>query len=70
MILKGKQPTETPLKIYARSNGRIKSYGPFEPVLLSRRWYNPNGPERTQSAWSGDSMLLHGKQPTETPQKI
>jgi hypothetical protein len=43
MLLHGKQPTETPLKILARSNGRIKSYGPFEPVLWSRRWYDPNG---------------------------
>ena len=70
MLLQGKQPMETPLKICARSNGRIKSYGPIEPVLLSRRWYDLNGPERTQSTWSRDSMLLQGKQSTETPLNI
>ena len=39
MLLQRKQPMETPLKIWARSNGRIKSYGPFQPILWSRRWY-------------------------------
>ena len=40
-LLQGKQPTKTPLKICARSNGGIKSYRPFETVLWSRRWYAP-----------------------------
>jgi hypothetical protein len=118
MLLQAKQPTKTPLKIWARSNGRIKSYGPFQPVHWSRQWYDPNGlhqhgvgipyyskenslrkllkkfgrdptvgskvidllsrysgrlvgtPKRMSSACSGDSMLLNGKQPTETPLKI
>jgi len=43
MLLQGIQPTETPLKIWVRSHGQIKSYGPFQPVLQSRRWYDPNG---------------------------
>jgi hypothetical protein len=29
----GNEPLETPVKLWAPSNGRIKSYGPFEPVL-------------------------------------
>jgi hypothetical protein len=41
MLLKGKQPTESPLKIWARSNGWIKSYRPFEPVLRSCRGNAP-----------------------------
>jgi hypothetical protein len=45
-LLQGKQPTETPLKIWARSNYQIKSYEPFQQVLLSRRWYDPNGHRR------------------------
>jgi hypothetical protein len=46
MLLQGKQPTETPLKILARSNSRIKNYGPFQPVLQSGRWYDPNAHHR------------------------
>jgi hypothetical protein len=29
----GKQPLEIPVKIWERSNGRIKSYGPFDSIL-------------------------------------
>jgi hypothetical protein len=43
MLRQGKKPTETPLKFWALSNGRIKSYCPFQTVLWSRRWYDPNG---------------------------
>jgi hypothetical protein len=32
-LTQGKQPQETPVKISARSNGRIKNYGLFEPIL-------------------------------------
>ena len=32
--LYGKGHPETPIKCCSRSNGRIKSYGPFEPLLL------------------------------------
>jgi hypothetical protein len=46
MLLQEKQPTENPLKIWARSNGWIKSYGPFQPVLQSSLWYDPNGHRR------------------------
>jgi hypothetical protein len=118
MLLQGKQPTETPLKIWASSHGQIKSYEPFKPALCARWWYDPNGqrqrgvgipcyskenslrkllekfgrdptvgskvidllsrysgrldgtPRHRLSACSRDSMLLHGKQPTETPLKI
>ena len=41
MLLQGIQPTETPLKIWAQSNGRINSYRPFEPVLWLWRWHPP-----------------------------
>jgi len=41
MLLQGKQLTETPLKIWARSNGRIKSHELFQPVLWSCWWYDP-----------------------------
>ena len=29
-----------------QSNGRIYSYGPFDPVLWSGRWYGPTGQRR------------------------
>jgi len=67
MQLQGKQPTETPLKIWVRTNSRIKTYGPFSAgnavVSVVR-------PERTSSAWSWESTLLQGKQPLKTPLKI
>ena len=34
--------------ILDRSNGRIYSYGPFDPVLWSGRWYGPTGQRRRQ----------------------
>jgi len=37
---------ETPLKLWARFKGRIKSYGPFQSVFLSCRWYDRNGHRR------------------------
>jgi hypothetical protein len=37
---------ECPLKLWWWSNGRIKSYGPIQPVLWSCRWYDPNGHRR------------------------
>ena len=66
MLLQGIQPTKTPLKIWVRSHGQIKSYGPFQLVHWPRRWYAPTD----IVAWSSDSMLLHGKQPIETPLNI
>ena len=42
--------------ISARSNGRIYSYGPFDPVLYRCRW---NGPDRTPSASRTDSTHLY-----------
>ena len=53
-------------KIWARSNGRIYSYGPFDPVLLRCRW---NGPDRTPSPCRTDSTQLHRKQRAETREK-
>ena len=32
--------------ILERSNGRIYSYGPFDLVLWSGRWYGPTGQRR------------------------
>jgi hypothetical protein len=46
MLLQGKQPTETPLKLLARSNGRIKSYRPVQLVFWTRRWYDLHGHHR------------------------
>jgi len=46
MLLQGKQPIETSLQIWAQYNGRIKSYGPFQPILWSCRWYDLNGHRR------------------------
>jgi len=37
----GKQHSQTPVKIKARLNGQIKSYGPFKPVLWSSEWSGP-----------------------------
>ena len=37
-VTQGIQFTETPLKIWAPSNSRKKSYRPLEPVLWSCRW--------------------------------
>jgi len=67
MLLQEKQPPERPLKLSAQSNGRIENL-----------WIFPAGTvvalvvqlERTSSACSSDSMLLEGKQPSETPLKI
>ena len=42
MLLHVKLPLETPKKLI-RSNGRIYSYGPFEPVLWSCWWNCPIG---------------------------
>jgi len=64
MLLQGKQPTETPQKFWALFNCRIKSSGPFSASTVVTLMVRP---ERTTSAWSRDSMLLQGKQPTETP---
>jgi hypothetical protein len=33
ITIQGKQPPETPEKIWEQSNGRIKSYGSFESLL-------------------------------------
>ena len=52
--------------ISARYNGRIYSYGPFDPVLYHYRW---NGSERTPAAWRTDSTQLHRKQPPENREK-
>jgi hypothetical protein len=41
--LQGKQPTDTPLKMWARFNDHIKSDGSFQLVLWSHKWYDPNG---------------------------
>jgi hypothetical protein len=56
-LLQGKEPPETPLKIWAQYNGRIKSYRPFQLVLWSRRWYDPNGHRR-----HGVAILCYSKE--------
>jgi len=50
-------------KIWGRSNGRIKSYGPFEPVLWSRATIPPHHRVAIPH-------LLLGKQRPETPVKF
>jgi len=62
-VLQGKRLPETPVKNYGRSNGRIKSYGPFEPVLWSRATIPPT---------HGVAIphVLQGKRLPETPVKI
>ena len=52
--------------ISARSNIRIYSYGPFDPVLYHYRW---NGPDRTPADCRTDSTQLHRKQAPETREK-
>jgi hypothetical protein len=63
----GKIPLQTPVKIWAWSNGRIKSYGPLEPVL----WFGRlSGPTRRRRRLIGISLWRQGKQPPETPVKF
>ena len=49
--------------ILERSNGRIYSYGPFDPVLVSGRWYGPTGHRRGAVPILRYSMQ---KQPSKT----
>jgi hypothetical protein len=63
----GNKPLETPIKIWARSNGRIKSYEPLEPVLLSCSWC---GLTRCWHCRVAILVRCQGKQPLETPVKI
>jgi hypothetical protein len=58
-----KQPPKTHVKIWARSNGRIKSYGPLEPVLYS-------GPTRHHRCNMAISLRRKGNKPLETPGNI
>jgi hypothetical protein len=62
-LLEGKRLLKTPVKIEGRSNGRIKSYGHFEPVLWSRATRPP--PHRVAIP-----HVLQEKQLPETPLKI
>ena len=41
-----KTASENSWKQFERSNGRIYSYGPFDRVLVSSRWYGPTGHRR------------------------
>ena len=67
MLLQEKQPPERPLKLSAQSNGRIENLWIFSAGTVVASVVQP---EQTSSAWSRDSTLLQGKQPTETPLKI
>jgi hypothetical protein len=58
-----KTVSETPVKLGGRSNGRIKSYGPSEPVCLSRAKRPPPHPVVIPH-------FILGKQRPETPLKI
>jgi hypothetical protein len=62
-LLQGKQHPETLLKIWARSNGRIKNSGPSESVLWSGATRPP--PHRVAI-----SHLLYEKQHPKTLLKI
>ena len=48
ITIQGKQPPETPEKIWEQSNGRIKSYGSFESLL----WFGMTTPTRHRPTWS------------------
>ena len=61
--LQGKRPPETTVKLWARSNGRIKSYDPFE--LLYR-----SGETRPPLQRVGIPWVLQGKRPPETTVKL
>jgi len=61
--LQGKQRPESPEKVWGISNGRIKRYDPFEPVLWS--WATRPSPHRVAIP-----NLLQGKHRLETPEKI
>jgi hypothetical protein len=58
-----KGPPETPVKFWSRSNGRIKSYGTFEPLIL---------PAATRPPHQRVSIPhpLYWKGPPETPVKF
>jgi hypothetical protein len=58
-----KQRLETPIKLGGRSNGRIKSYCPFEPVCRSRAKRPPHHPVVIPH-------IILGKRRPETPLKI
>jgi hypothetical protein len=57
MLLQEIKPREAPLKFWERYNGRIKSYCPFQLVLWSRRWYDPNEHRRR-----GVAILCYSKE--------
>jgi len=63
----GKQPLETHVKIWERSNGRINSYVPLEPVSLSGSWC---GLSRCLGCRVAILVRRQGKQPLETQVKI
>jgi len=58
----GKQPLETPVKIQTWSNGRIKCYGPFEPILKVG--------DQTSSSLNCDSIAYPTKTSSGNPYKI
>jgi len=58
-----KRPPETTVKLLARSNGRIKRYGPFQLLFRS-------GETRPPIHRVGIPSVIQGKQPPETSVKL
>jgi len=58
-----KRPPETTVKLWARSNGRIKSYGPFQLLFRSRATRPPI--HRVGIPW-----VIQWKRPPETTVKL
>jgi len=62
-VIQGKRPPETTVKHSWRSNGRIKSYGPFQLLFRS-------GATRPHIHRVGIPSVIQGKQPPETSVKL
>jgi len=61
-VIQGKRPPETSVKLSWRSNGRIKSYGPFQLLFRS-------GATRPPIHRVGIPWVVQGKRTTETTVK-
>jgi hypothetical protein len=57
----GKQPLETAVKFWERSNSRIKRYGPFEPILKVA--------DQTSSSLNSDATAYQRKTASGKPWK-
>jgi hypothetical protein len=62
-VMQGKRPPKTTVKLWARSNGRIKSYGPIQLLFWS-------GATRPPIQRLGIPWVIQGKWPPETTVKL